>query len=75
MAENMPTGPVETGADMDYSEHEKTYGMFVSLTKYGSIVCAAILIAMAFGFFAGGGFIASTILFLIVVALAAYILR
>ncbi|MEO9613497.1 MAG: aa3-type cytochrome c oxidase subunit IV [Nitratireductor sp.] len=75
MAENMPTGPVETGADMDYSEHEKTYGMFVSLTKYGSIVCAALLIAMAFGFFAGGGFIASTILFMIVVALAAYILR
>ncbi|MVA95892.1 aa3-type cytochrome c oxidase subunit IV [Nitratireductor sp. CAU 1489] len=75
MAENMPTGPVETGADMDYSEHEKTYATFVSLAKYSSIVCAAIMIAMAFGFFAGGGFIASTVLFLIVVALAAYILR
>lgn len=75
MADNMPTGPVETGADMDYSEHEKTYSLFLMLTKYGSIVCAALLIAMAFGFFAGGGFIASTVLFLLVTGLAAYILR
>ena len=27
-------GPVETGAAMDYSEHDKTYSMFLAGTKY-----------------------------------------
>ncbi|MEQ8741518.1 MAG: aa3-type cytochrome c oxidase subunit IV, partial [Hoeflea sp.] len=37
MAEQM-SGPVETGAEMDYSEHEKTYAVFLAGAKYGSIV-------------------------------------
>jgi hypothetical protein len=75
MADHAPTGPVELGADMDYSEHEKTYSGFLMLAKYGTLVCAAILIAMAFGFFAGGGFISSTILFVLICAIGGYILR
>ena len=37
MADHSPTGPVETGATMDYPEHEKTYSMFTALAKYGTL--------------------------------------
>ena len=43
--------------------------------KFGSLVCAALLVAMAFGFFAGGGFISSTILFVLICIVGAFILR
>ena len=32
---------------MDYSEHEKTYAMFTTMVKYGSIAIAALLVLMA----------------------------
>ncbi len=75
MADNSPTGPVEMGAEMDYAEHEKTYAMFLSLAKYGSLACAAILISMAFGFFTSAGFISSLILFVIICAIGAFLLK
>ena len=50
------TGPLEVGAAMDYSEHEKTYQRFLTLAKYSSLVCLALLAAMAFGFFTNAGF-------------------
>lgn len=74
MADNHSTGPVELGADMDYPEHEKTYAGFLKLTKYGIIFNVALLIAMAFGFFTSAGFISSTILFFILLAVGAIIL-
>ncbi|TIS07171.1 MAG: aa3-type cytochrome c oxidase subunit IV [Mesorhizobium sp.] len=67
MADHTPTGPVELGAQMDYAEHDRTYNAFLALAKYGSLVCAAILLAMAFGFFAGG-FFSATILFIVIMA-------
>lgn len=48
------TGPLEIGAAMDYAEHDKTFAVFVRLTKYGTIICVALMIAMAYGFFLGG---------------------
>lgn len=75
MADHTPAGPVELGADMDYAEHDKTYHMFVALAKYGSLVCAAILLAMAFGFFTTAGFFSSLILFVVIVAIGSFILR
>ena len=75
MADHTPTGPVEMGAEMDYSEHEKTYSLFVTLAKYGSVVCGAMLAAMAFGFFTSAGFFSSTILFFVIVAALGYALR
>jgi len=33
---------------MDYAEHERTYDMFVGLTKWGTIAIVAILVLMAF---------------------------
>ncbi len=75
MADHTPSGPVEVGASMDYAEHEKTYNMFLHLAKYGSLVCAALLIAMAFGFFTSAGFISSAILFVLVCAVGGFLLR
>ncbi|MBN8938560.1 MAG: aa3-type cytochrome c oxidase subunit IV [Rhizobiales bacterium] len=35
-------------APMDYAEHEKTYDLFISLTKWGSISVIVILVLMAY---------------------------
>lgn len=75
MADNTPTGPVELGAQMDYSEHEATYKLFIKLSKYGTLVCVSLMIAMAFGFFVPAGFFASTVLFILLVAVGSYLLR
>ena len=75
MAEHLPTGPVEMGAEMDYAEHEKTYERFLGLTKYGIIANVALVIAMAFGFFTSAGFISAVILFVIICALGAFLLK
>lgn len=75
MADHATTGPVELGAEMDYSEHEKTYSLFLGLAKYGTLVTAAVLLAMAFGFFTPAGFISSTILFILICAIGGYLLR
>ena len=64
MAEQM-NGPVETGAAMDYSEHDKTYSMFLAGAKYGTIVIVALLIAMAVYFFTGAGAFASILAFIV----------
>jgi hypothetical protein len=79
MADHAPTGPVELGADMDYAEHEKTYGAFIGLAKYGSLFVAALLIGMTFFFFGtSGGIISglfSIVLFVVVLLIGGYILR
>ena len=75
MADHTPTGPVEMGAEMDYQEHEKTYSMFLTLAKYGTLHCVALLVAMAFGFFTTAGFFSALILFLLISAVGIYILR
>ena len=75
MADHSPTGPVELGGKMDYPEHEKTYSMFIHLVKYGTLFCIALMVAMAFGFFAGGGFASSTILFVLLCVGGAFLLR
>lgn len=74
MADHTPTGPVELGAKMDYAEHDRTYAGFIALAKYGSLFCGALLVAMAFGFFAGG-FFSATILFALILAVGGFILR
>lgn len=75
MADHSPTGPVETGAPMDYVEHQKTYSMFIALAKYGTLFCAALLAAMAFGFFTSAGFFSSLILLALICAVGWAVLR
>jgi len=66
MADHTPTGPVEMGAEMDYAEHDKTYHRFLTLAKYVSLGCVALLAAMAFGFFTTAGFFSATVLFMLI---------
>ncbi len=68
-------GPVETGAPMNYAEHEKTYSFFLNATKYGTMVCVTLLIAMAAGFFTSAGFFSALLLFIILNVLGYFILR
>ena len=55
----------DTGPVMDYEEHDKTYELFLTMTKWGTVATVALLIAMAFGFFAGGGFFGGLIVFVL----------
>ena len=75
MADNADTGPVELGAKMDSAEHDKSYSIFLGITKYVTLATVALLIAMAFGFFTSAGFISATILFVILNVVGAYLLR
>jgi len=59
------SGPVETGAPMDYSEHEKTYTFFLEAAKFGTLFCVALLIAMAAAFFTTAGFFTALVLFIL----------
>lgn len=74
MAQHHETGPAELGAPMDYAEHEKTYAFFISMSKWGTVACVALMIAMAFGFFSSAGFFSATILFFLVMAVAWFVL-
>ena len=75
MVDSHPQGVAETGAAMDYPEHERSFTLFVNLTKYTLLVCAAILISMAFGFFTTAGFFSSAILFIVICGVGGWLLR
>ena len=75
MADKTPSGPVELGAEMDYAEHDKTFALFLNLAKYGSLICASLLISMAFGFFTSAGFFSALILFVLICGIGWAILR
>ena len=68
-------GPVELGAPMDYPEHEKTYNFFINATKYGTLFCVALLIAMAAGFFTSAGFFSALLLLIILNVVGFFLLR
>lgn len=69
------TGPVETGAPMNYAEHEKTYNLFIAGTKYGTVVMAALMIAMAAGFFTAAGFLGGLVVFVVLTLVGILLLR
>jgi len=74
MAENQPTGPAETGAEMDYAEHERTFAMFLSMSKWLVALCVALMVAMAFGFFGGGGLFGGIVVFVMLTVLAFFLI-
>ena len=74
MAEHQ-TGPVETGAPMDYREHEKTYEMFLAGAKYGSLLIVALIVAMAAVFFGHAGLLGGLLIFIVFSLIGAFILR
>lgn len=70
MAEQPTVELPENGADMDYEGHVKTYENFVKLFKWGTVASVALMIAMAVGFFGGGGLVGGTIVFFILLAIS-----
>jgi len=60
----------EDGAPMDYPQHEQTYSMFLLLTKWGILFNVALLLAMAVGFFMGGGLVGGFLVFVVLMVLA-----
>lgn len=69
------SGPVETGAPMDYREHERTYQGFLAVAKYGTAACVALLVAMAAGFFTAGGWVGGVLTFIILFVASIIFLR
>jgi hypothetical protein len=69
------SGPVETGAPMDYREHEKTYNMFLVGAKYGTMIVAILLLAMAAGFFGGAGILGGILIFIILTIIGIFLVR
>jgi hypothetical protein len=63
----------ESGSAMDYSEHDRTYEGFLAFTKWGIILLVGLMIAMAYGFFGGGGLIGGTILWIVLSALSYFV--
>lgn len=74
MAEH-PTGPAETGAPMDYREHEKTYSMFLEGAKLLSVFVGALLIAMAAGFFGHAGLLGGFLIFAVLIVAGVFMTR
>ncbi|MDQ0456243.1 aa3-type cytochrome c oxidase subunit IV [Rhizobium paknamense] len=68
-------GPVETGAKMDYVEHEKTYESFIAASKYGTAILVALVVAMAAGFFTSGGFLGGVLTFIILSVAGVFLMR
>lgn len=69
------TGPVETGASMDYASHEKTYDYFIAGAKYGTAIMVALMIAMAAGFFSSAGFFGGVLVFIVLSVAGVFTLR
>jgi len=66
MSENVSSDPtIEHGAEMDYAQHESTYSTFLALTKWGIIFNIVLMIAMAIGFFGGGGLFGGILAFVV----------
>jgi hypothetical protein len=73
--DNHHSAPAETGAPMDYAEHEKTYEMFLAGAKWATMAVVVLMIAMAAGFFGGVGIIGSFFLFIVLNIAGVFLLR
>ncbi|MBO0662853.1 aa3-type cytochrome c oxidase subunit IV [Jiella sp. CQZ9-1] len=62
-------------AEMDYPEHEKTYALFLTLFKWGTVAVVGILLGMMVGLVIGGGILASVLVFLLTIAIGYFALR
>ncbi len=64
----------ENNAVMDYPEHERTFALFMFGAKWLTAIVVALLVAMAFGFFAGAGFFGGLVAFVALCAVAWFFL-
>ena len=71
MAEHAASGAAETGAPMDYDEHERTYSGFVAFTGLAAITSINVLITLIiFAFGSGGAFWIGILILLLAIAAA-----
>ena len=71
MAEHTHSGPAELGAPMDYAEHERTYALFLGVTKIVILGSIVTLLALAlYGFGSGGFWLGSLLILLMFLATA-----
>ncbi|MEE9375609.1 MAG: aa3-type cytochrome c oxidase subunit IV [Rhizobiaceae bacterium] len=61
------------GAPMDYPEHNQTYSKFLWLMKWGVLANVALLLAMAVGFFLGGGLFGGIATFIVLMIIAKFL--
>ncbi|MGA3302390.1 MAG: aa3-type cytochrome c oxidase subunit IV [Methylovirgula sp.] len=47
MAEHHAAAAAEGHPDMDYAEHDKTYRMFLTFVKYGTLTVIGLIILLA----------------------------
>ena len=59
---------------MHYPEHEKTWELFLWLSKWTIAFCAALLIALSVMYPMGAGFVAGLLVFIICLAVAKFLL-
>ncbi|MET3601191.1 aa3-type cytochrome c oxidase subunit IV [Martelella mangrovi] len=72
---NAETNATQPADEVDYAEHANTYKLFLSGAKYGTVLVAALLVAMAAGLVGPFGFVSSLIIFILISAIGIYILR
>ena len=68
MAEHAASGPAETGAPMDYNEHERTYRGFVAFIGLAAVTSINILITLIIFAFGDAFWIGMLMLFLAIAA-------
>jgi hypothetical protein len=61
--------------DMNIHEQRSTYDFFMGLTKWGSLVTAALVLFLTLWFCAGVGFVGALVVSAIVLALGFWVLR
>ncbi|RFC65513.1 aa3-type cytochrome c oxidase subunit IV [Fulvimarina endophytica] len=66
---------VQTSADMDYPEHERTYARFLAMFKWGAVFVVALLVGMAVGLLGAGSVLGGIGAFVVVLAIAYFIFR
>ena len=59
---------------MNYRQHDDTYELFLWLSRWTIVANIALLLAMAVGFYAGGGLFGGTLAFVIMMIIAFFIL-
>jgi hypothetical protein len=75
MADHHGSGELSFADKMDYPEHEKTYGLFLNLVKFGSIWVIAILVGMLVALLTSAGFFSGILAFLAFGAVATFLMK
>jgi hypothetical protein len=70
-----PEFDINNPGEMDYPEHQRTYNRFLAMTKWATILIAALLVGMLVGLIMGAGVIASVLSFVIILAIAWFFFR